>query len=238
MESFRTHDKFYLKENYKTEPKEYYKMVQREMEKDFREAGRQTSVSILDIGCETGSFLHYLRRCYPYAELAGMDVMQELLDQVSQPEDAGIRTVRADISDASALPDKKYQAVSCLGVFGIIDDYACVLENIMTLVEEGGTAYIFGAFNPEGLDVVIRCRRSRQTGEWEKGWNLFSLESLSALCEDNGWVYQFLPFEMPFPIPKHEDDPLRSWTVENGNSYMVINGLQLIHHFYLLKIKK
>ncbi len=32
MESFRTHDKFYLKENYKTEPEEYYEMVQREME--------------------------------------------------------------------------------------------------------------------------------------------------------------------------------------------------------------
>ena len=239
MEGQRTHDRLYLKEDYKTVPKEYYKMVQREMDKDMAETGgEEENLSFLDIGCETGSFLHYLRRCYPQAELTGMDVMQELLDQVSQPRDAGIRTVLADIRDAASLPHKKYRAVTCLGVLGIFDDFTVVIRNIMELTEDGGTAWIFGAFNPDNLDVMIRCRRSGWNGEWEKGWNVFSMASLAAFCRENGWQHQFLPFYMPFEIPKHEDDPLRSWTVRTEDKYVVINGLQLVHHFYLMKIKK
>lgn len=35
MDGKRTHDKFYLNENYKANPKEYYKMVKNEMEEDM-----------------------------------------------------------------------------------------------------------------------------------------------------------------------------------------------------------
>lgn len=38
-------------------------------------------VSLLDIGCETRSFLHYIRFCYQGVALTGMDVMKELLDK-------------------------------------------------------------------------------------------------------------------------------------------------------------
>ena len=41
MKIERTHDKFYLNENYKSNPKEYYKMVKSEIDKDFDGGGRQ-----------------------------------------------------------------------------------------------------------------------------------------------------------------------------------------------------
>lgn len=81
--------------------------------------------------------------------------------------------------------------------------------------------------------MIMRCRPSNQTGDWEKGWNAFSIQSVLTFCKSHGWEYEFIPFEMPFPISKHHKDPLRSWTMPFGEKLMVVNGLQLIHNFYL-----
>ncbi len=231
----RTHDKFYLKENYKTEPKEYYKLVKSEIEKNFH--GLLEGRAILDVGCETGSFLHYLRESFPSASLTGLDVMQELLDEVNKPNDIGAVTINADISSQLTISEK-YDAVTMLGVLGIFDDYEKVIDNLVSLISDDGCVYIFSAFNPEDLDMIMRCRRSNDDGEWEKGWNVFSLETIRNYCEHKGWKHEIIEFHMPFAIEKRTSDPLRSWTVTLNGEMAVINGLQLLHNFYLFKIWK
>ena len=240
MEIKRTHDSFYLKENYRANPKEYFKLVKSEIDKDFS-GNLDGGVKILDIGCETGSFLYYLRSCYPDVHLYGMDVMKKLLDRLNEDgAEYGISTYLGDISDKATLPDGKFQIITMLGVMSIFDDFKPVMDNMMSMLDEKGTAYIFGIFNPENLDVLIKSKNSEQGDDhWESGWNYFSRKSVEDYCGQSGWDFEFIPFEMPFAIEKHADDPLRSWTEEMANGHLqIVNGLQLVHQFYVLKIRR
>ena len=240
MNSQRTHDKFYLNETYKSNPKEYYKLTRNEIEKDFNLTSASKRISLLDIGCETGSFLYYLRTCYPNISLSGMDVLPELLARVNDGINKGgggeIQTFCCDISDKNTLPQKKFYIITMLGVITIFDDYKSVLNNVMSMLQDNGKMYLFSMFNPEDVDVLVRCRKSNDNGPWERGWNCFSLTSIKHYCEENNWNCEVIPFRMPFEIPRHPDDPLRSWTEETKDGLMIINGIQLRHNLYLLKI--
>lgn len=70
-------------------------------------------------------------------------------------------------------------------------------------------------------------------------WNTFSITSIQEYCRKMGFQSEFLPFELETNTLKHKEQPLRSWTLElvNGKK-MIINGLQLIHNFYLLRMWK
>lgn len=245
MEIERTHDKFYLNENYKNNPKEYFKFVKKEMEKDFfrKQNGKIDSFKMLDVGCETGSFLTFIRHHFPETELWGMDIMPELLEELNTGQEAGTKPFHpflGNIADETALPNETFDIISMLGVISIFDDFRPVIKNLISLLREGGRIYIFGIFNPEDLDVLIKSRHScEEKDTWETGWNTFSVTSVRKYCEKIGCQCEFMPFELPIDIPKHVDDPLRSWTLDmKDGRKMIVNGLQLVHHFYLLKIWK
>lgn len=234
MKTERTHDKLYLKEDYKTNPKEYFKMVYKEMEKDWDVLKDK---KILDIGCATGDFLHYLRVKMPGAPLYGMDIMEELLLKV----DDGIETFCANIADSATLPEEKFDICTMMGVLSIFDNYEQVLDNVLSLLDKKKCLYLFSFLNPENLDVLVKVRNAEKhevdrEETWEAGWNYISKYSISNYCRSRNLSCEFLPFVVDFNIPKHFDDPLRTWTVECGNDLMVINGLQMIQHFYLCKI--
>lgn len=231
----RTHDKIYLTEEYKVNPKEYFKLVYHEMHKDW--GGAETFKKILDIGCATGEFLHYLKSQMPNAHLYGMDVMKELLTKV----EAGIQTYCVDISNEAELPDEKFDICTMMGVLSIFDNHEQILDNVLKLFDEKVSLYLFGFFNPYDWDVFVKARDSRKhvVGEentLEAGWNYLSKTSLVKYCEARNLKCEFVPFKVDFDIPKHEDDPLRSWTIGCGEDKLVVNGLQLIMDFYLCKI--
>ncbi len=241
----RTHDKLYLKEDYKNNPKEYFKFVKREIEKDFLTGGKKEycNFKMLDVGCETGSFLTFIRRRYPEADLWGMDIMPELLEQLNagqKNEEKPFHPLLANIADDATLPDEKFDLISMLGVISIFDDFRPVFTNLLRMLEENGRAYIFGIFNPENLDILIKSRPSgEKEDKWETGWNTFSIASIREYCKEMDVRCEFLPFELGIDIPKHADDPLRSWTLDMmDGKKLIVNGLQLVHHFYLLKIWK
>ncbi len=233
MDIQRTHDRFYLNENYKDNPKEYFKLVRREMINDLG-YDSDAAFDLLDVGCETGSFLAYIKKCFPKADLWGMDVMPELLEKLQDGH-----PILADISDESTLPDKKFDVITMLGVLSIFDDFRPVLTNLTKMLKVNGAIYIFSIFNPEDLDVLIKSRKSCENENvWETGWNTFSIRSVAEYCRELGYQQEFVPFSLSLDIPKHKDDPLRSWTVDlNDGKKMIVNGLQLVHNFYLVKLR-
>lgn len=238
MEIQRTHDQLYLNENYKENPKEYFKVLAKMIENEW--AGRLTNCRILDVGCETGSFLHYIESLQWGAGLYGMDIMPELLQALNNDKEIHATTYLGNIADKSTLPDIKVDIVTMLGVISIFDDYKPVIINLLDLLEDNGVIYIFGIFNPEDLDVIIKSRASNSNDDkWEVGWNLFSKKSIGLFCQKHGLECDFVPFKIGIDIAKHEGDPLRSWTVPMPDGdRMVVNGLQLIHNFYFLRIQR
>lgn len=236
----RSHDYLYLEENYKDNPKEYFKLVKNEIDNDFEVGGG--NFKMIDIGCETGSFLHYLRKSYRDAELIGFDVVPDLLAKVDI--DLKVKTVQGDISDIETYEDKIYDLKGCdfvtmLGVLSIFDDFRPIIRNALEFIKEDGVLYIFGIFNPENIDIIIRSKNADQECNWERGWNYFSKYSIEKYCRELGYCVEFIPFHIGIDIPRHKEDPLRSWTVElMSGEKMIVNGLQLVHNFYLAKIRR
>lgn len=215
MKSQRTHDKFYLNENYKDTPKEYFKFLHKEILED-NNLKSDSQFTLLDIGCETGSFLYYIRKLYPNSELTGMDIMKELLSHVNDrlPSNS-IKTVLADISNKETLLNEKYDIVTMSGVLSIFDNYKEVIYNALDFVKEGKTLYIFGIFNPKNVDVLIKTKNpDKEDDLWEKGWNYISQKSIVNLCNKMNVGCEFIPFKIDMDIKEHTDDPLRSWTIK------------------------
>ena len=232
--SERTHDKLYLNEDRREQPKEYFKFIM-ENAKDYLDSLNKPK--ILDIGCATGDFLYYANQLYPEAIKYGMDVMDELLDR-ARLNVADANFIKGNIETGEYELNEKFDALFMSGVHGIFDEIEPVLLNVLKLLKDGGRAYVFGVFNPEPLDVIIRSRQSGEKGNWEKGWNLFSKKTVGEYLETMNAIHEFKEFKIGIEIEKNKGDCLRSWTInlENGEK-MIVNGLQLVHPFYLLEIK-
>ncbi len=228
----RTHDNLYLHEPRRN--KEYFKMLYNEIKRDF---SYKPDFKLLDIGCATGDFLYFAKDIFKYAELSGMDVMQTLLDTI----DFNVKKYLGSVEKREDLPKEKYDIVTMLGIMSIFDDFIPIIDNVRTILGGGGYIYIFGIFNPDDLDVLIKARPSQlnrtEESAWESGWNLFSMKSIEMYCNENELKCEFLPFKINIEIPKNINDPLRSYTIKHNNEWMIINGLQLVHNFYLCKIR-
>ncbi|WP_051542011.1 class I SAM-dependent methyltransferase [Clostridium lundense] len=233
MEKVRDHDEFYLKEDRKNNPKEYFKFIYNISRKyvDSLE-----SCNILDVGCATGDFLYFLNSVFKNSKFTGIDVMDKLLDK-AKDEVEDVEFINADIYTGRNLPDDKYDVIYMSGVHSIFDEYEPWIDNLMNFKKDTGRIYIFGIFNPEEIDVLIRSRKSSDSGPWQVGWNIFSKKTIANYINKKGNQCKFYSFNIDIDIDKKEDDPLRSWTFKIENEQReVINGLQILHKFYLLEI--
>jgi SAM-dependent methyltransferase len=220
------HNRFYATEECRTEPKEYFKFLASLADPLLTPGAR-----VLDVGCAAGEFLRYLRSVYPGLCMTGIDLDEEFLDKATKSvPDA--RFVRGNIQTKEGLPDTRFDVVFMAGVNLYFADAAPWLRNIVALTE--GTAYVFGVFNPEDLDV--RAMVSRPGSTEVQPWNLISQKSISSHLEDI--PHRFIPWNLPVPNPRVHEDPLRSWTIPSDGGYLVVNGMQLIHRFAALEISR
>lgn len=229
----REFDKMYLKENRKYNPKEYFKFIVGYV------SGYINTIktpSILDIGCATGDFLYYVSTLYSEAELSGLDAMEELLEHAKK-EVSGAKFYLGDIFNNLNLPERQFDLVFMSGVNDIYDTFEPWINNILKLTS--GRAYVFGIFNPEDVDVLVKTRHSGDSTSFKPGWNLFSKKSISIYLDSLNIEHKFINWDINIDIEKNINEPLRSWTFkDNDGKRLIINGTQLIHRFYLLEIIK
>jgi SAM-dependent methyltransferase len=222
--------KFYLNEDRKTKPKEYFKFIRDNLSKMHGD--------VMDVGCATGDFLWFLADTYDGLNLNGIDIDNELAAKARlEVPQANIRVANFT---SEGLGGQKYDWVFMNGVHSIFDpsDPSLFLKPLVAgLKNEMSTLCIFGIFNPEDLDVRISSRASSTEGQWETGWNLISKKTIMDWCDLNKLHGEFIDFELDIDIEKNENEPLRSWTIRNDkDKKIVVNGLQLLHTFSLLKI--
>lgn len=231
----RTHDVFYLNEDRKETPKEYFKFLARNISIDY---GELQNLEIVDVGCATGEFIYYMKKEFPNNQFTGIDILPELLEKAKEiNEDQTF--IDLNINAPNFNFKKKFDFVFMNGVHSIFDDVEPWLSNLLSLRKENGYVYLFGIFNPEDLDVLIKSKKSIQIDIWETGWNLFSLATMKHEIEKHGLSYEIIPWDLMIDLNK-SDDPLRTWTLKLNaeGKRLVVNGLQLIHNFYLIKIGK
>ena len=195
--------------------------------------------SILDVGCSNGSFLKFLKTKFPNANLVGLDVSKKLLCVAAKNVKNG-KFINGSIEDKSCLGKNKYDLITMFGVIGILKDPKKSIINSVSRLNKGGRLYISSNFNENNIDVIMKYRRSDiKKAQWEEGWNIFSIHTISNILSKISKVerFTFYDFLMPFDIKK-TDDPMRAWTTRVGNkSRYQINGAEQLLNRKVLEIK-
>ncbi|WP_367606892.1 class I SAM-dependent methyltransferase [Legionella sp. W05-934-2] len=225
----------YIDEGWSKNPKEIFKFVDSYIAND----NKIGNINLLDIGCATGEFIYYLSSRYPAYNYTGIDVFDDLIEQCNtlQPNKTFIKASALD------LPKHLYgqfDFVTAVGVMSIFDEdeLPLFLDNLIKACRENGVIYILSPLNEFGVDCVLKHRKwkSGNKGSWEKGWNIYSQETLSEILQNRCKELSFHPFKINFDLPQR-DDKIRTWTMKTeNNDRQLTNGLKLLVDHYLIKI--
>jgi hypothetical protein len=85
------------------------------------------------------------------------------------------------------------------GVNYLLLDYEVWLRNLLSVTK--GSAYVYGIFNPEDLDVYSTVRRSGDKTS-STPWNLISEKSISIFLESVNVRHKFFRWALPIEKPK------------------------------------
>jgi SAM-dependent methyltransferase len=222
------HNHFYLDVDRRREPREFFKFLVR-----LADSRLATSSTVLDVGCAAGEFLYYLKSLYPSLSLNGIDVSEQFLSKAkSNVPDAQFSV--GDIYGGEKLPRERSDVVFMNGVNYLFPEYERWLRNLVSVTKR--TAYVYGVFNPEDLDVYATVRRSGDKGSSTE-WNLISEKSIGVFLDSLVVRHKFYRWSLPVDNPRVHPDPMRSWTIQTKDSdLLVINGTQIVHRLAVLQI--
>lgn len=229
------YDLFYLNENGKVNVKESFKFILTHARPVIN---KYPNPQIADVGCAVGDLLAYIGSQFPNAHLHGLDIQPELLAKAKNDLPSASFHLYDILAGAPTL-DRKFDVVFMCGVHGAFEDPTQWLRNFLQLLNTNGTAYVYGNFNPDPIDVIVRVRPASSHGAYISNWNMVSQKTMIELLATLGYQAEFSLFQIGIDIPKKESDPLRSWTFKfEDGTRGTINGSQLLHHNYLLKISR
>jgi len=230
-------DPIYLNEDRYEKPKELFKFIAGLIEA----AGRGDAGALLDVGCATGELIHYLGlRLSGIGRLDGVDVSAPMIEAArgAIPQ-ASFRV--GSLLDADCFRARDYDVLVCSGVLSCFDDIETPLNNLLAATKLGGVLYVYTPINQYPIDVVMRYRRAdADQAEWETGWNIFSRLTFERILAATGYRLDLVwhAFDMPFPIDRRADDPMRTWTVRTEDKpFQTVNGAGQLIDGQVLEIR-
>lgn len=218
-------------------PKESFKFVVDIIKKRHNEK----SLSILDVGCASGAFLFFAKNNLKIRASAGIDI-SDLHLKIAQKNVQGTDFFVEDIQNLKHINGSKFDVVTCLGTLSIFDDIELVLYNLLNLVDNGGSLYIYDLINEYPIDVIMRYRLSEEENDsdWLSGFNVRSKNTYQIIINkiENKSKLTFFPFSMSITIPK-TSNPLRAWTINTeDNNHQIIVGTMQFLNFMCLEVNK
>jgi SAM-dependent methyltransferase len=229
----------YLVEGWSAEPKESFKLLHAILK---RESGLD-DLDLLDIGCATGELLGYLTRVTRSWRLVGVDVSEDLLREARRfVPSADFR--HASVLDLPTALSGRFDVVCAMGCMSIFDETTIerFWDNLLGAAKPSGLVVVFSPLNEYGVDVMIRHRKRQgaEIGEWETGWNIFSIATIEELLIARGASLRLERFDLLVDLaPK--PDPVRTWTMRTETrARQLTNGLKLLvdHYFMIVERRK
>ena len=195
--------------------------------------------SFLDIGCSKGEFIYILKEKFSNIKFTGIEYSRDLIDLAEG--ETFLNDVNFIQDDArSFIINKKYDFALMSGVLSIFDDINPPINQMFKHLKPEGTGYIFGAFNKDDIDVLVRYKNNfKNTEDWESGWNLFSLNTLKKVLKNRSKKIEILNFKIQKSLKK-KNDPVSSYTIEvkDSNEKLILTGGGILRDFYLIKFVK
>lgn len=222
--------------NYYKQPKEYFKLLVRLISL-LRLPDRSR---FLDIGCATGDFIYYAKKIFPDFIYHGVDISRAMLKYARRMNPEAEFCYGSILKD-SLLKKNYYDIIVCSGVLSIFDDISRPLKEILKSVNDNGNIFIFGIFNDDPIDVIMRYRRVNDSiKRWDKGLNIFSCNTVEDLLRKSGYrmKWKWHIFRLPFALKYRPDDCMRAWTIYTHNDpYQHVNGACQLLNFKVLQIE-
>ena len=236
----RTHDDLFLKDKIKKNTKEYFKFLNKILLKN-QSIKLKKKINIIDVGCATGELIYYLKTKFKNAFFSGSDVHPKLIKVARRDKD--LKDVDFSVGNIVNNPKKrhlkKFDIILFIAVHSIWDELDIWFSNLRKYGKKGSTIYIFGLFNPNPLDTLVKIRRSNPGKKFlEPGWNLISIDTYRKYFKSKKIKkFKFYRWEIKKPLMKNKKDPMRSYTQKlSNNKYQLTSGIGLIHNLYLLEV--
>ena len=156
---------------------------------------KSTPKNCLDVGCADGNFLCALGKEFPEMKLTGIDISDDLLQRGklnAETKNVDIEFTLTDMLEYS--PDQKFDMIVAAGVLGTVDYFEEPLAKWLEWLDKDGRLFIFGRFNTEDADVIIKCRNNYNSTEWEYGMNSYSKETIRKFLKSKGYDCTFEKF--------------------------------------------
>lgn len=229
------YDLFYLNEDGKKTVKESFKFIL-EIARPAIESFKNPKIA--DVGCATGDLAAYIMTLHPKAKVTGLDIQDELLSK-ARAEVPTVSFKQYDVVIGDSSLEGQFDVAFMCGVHATFDDPQDWLPNFLSLLQPRGVGFVYGNFNPEPIDVLVKVRPSGHNGPFMGNWNMISQKTISRNLDMMGYESAFHRFQIGIDIPKRAMDPLRSWTFKyEDGSRGTVNGAQLLHQDFLLVTRK
>ena len=193
-------------------------------------------INLLDIGGASGAFCYYINKRFSDFNTVCLEYDEKLCEvgKVRVPESTFIC---GDVNKMTMIEGNNFDVVTMLGVMSVFDDFKPSLSECLRVAKPDANVFVFGQFNENDLDVLIRYRYCNND-VWNRGWNIFSKYSIDSFLrirtDIEKWSYE--KFRLPFDLEK-KDDPIRSWTETNARGERVFkNGLNMEINLQILHI--
>lgn len=191
---------------------------------------------ILDIGCANGSFLNFFKKKYINYELFGIDTSKIM---IKIAKNLKISESKFFCKDFMTMNNKtKFDIVVSSGVLAFYDNFSKPINKMISLLKKDGHLFIFGTFNSENIDTLVKFRNNYNSSNWEKGLNSFSVNTISKFLKKKEIKFKFIKFNLPFSLKKKKN-PILSYTFNiNKKKKLILNGANIRLELYYLIIKK
>jgi trans-aconitate methyltransferase len=228
----------YIREGWSTEPKQSFVALATHLEAAL---GPPPAGELLDVGCATGELMGFLSARFPGLRCTGVDVFDELLEQGRKNLPAATFENASALALPSALQER-FDIVTAIGVASVFDEteIGTFWRNLVSAARPGGTIAVLSPLNEFGVDTMIRHRKRRDGSplQWETGWNVFAIDTITEIVQSLGATLRIERFRFDGEL-KPRADPVRTWTMATENdSKQLTNGLKLlVDHYFMIATK-
>jgi SAM-dependent methyltransferase len=201
-------------------------------------------IRLLDVGTADAALPNFIISNRPDWTCTAVE-FDPILVELAQTNVPRCTTLQGDVNDLAQFSDGAFDSVTCIGVISIFDDYRPAMNEMIRVTGSGGLVLVQSLWNSFPLDIIIRTRHAtsgpqEDSSGWEAGWNMISLATMSAFLDHHPRVkaYDFTKVSLPYDIPGHPDNVLRSWTEmgADGERYHM-NGIGRLLDKRLLRIE-
>lgn len=186
---------------------------------------------VLDVGCASGLALHLLRKNNNNSDFLGIDIDKEMIDMAKNFFSSDLNSSFKLDEIETLQSSEDFDLILLWGLISFYNSYEDLIIKLKSLLAPNGYISIWSGFCNSEFDVRVTYSKD---SEINSGLNMFSLPKLTNYLENNGFSVTCHRYIPKTPLSSDPKNPLVSYTVQDQEDLMIVNGLNVVRDFYHL----